>query len=327
MEHIVAAVRRVDGVDVEHASTGRSLHPAASWRSCRRPAQDARRLSMAYTPGVARLRRRSLTRPRRDADDEAEHRRRRQRRIRSPGLGDIGPGAAMPVMEGKPCLQGVRRRRRVPDLLDTKDVDEIASAAIAPASAGSPTRHRLPRCFEIERVSRRRWTSPSSTTTSTGPRSSPRGLNALRVVGKEIEDARRRHRRGAAGIADEDAARAGVRDIAATGSASSSEDKSEVKRKYAELTNLRGLTGSADNALTGADAFIGLRARRRERGRDPRNGRRRDRVRDGEPNARSSARRVRRRRDRGLRNGRRLSESDRTCSPSRLPHLTCARRR
>ena len=90
------------------------------------------------------------------------------------GLGDIGPEAAMPVMEGKAMLfkefAGVDA---FPICLDTKDTDEIVDTvrAIAPGFGGINLEDiSAPRCFEIEARLKAELRSPSSTTTSTAPR-------------------------------------------------------------------------------------------------------------------------------------------------------------
>ena len=93
------------------------------------------------------------------------------------GLGDIGPAAAMPVMEGKAMLfkefAGVDA---FPICLDTKDPDEIVETVthLATGFGGINLEDiSAPRCFEIEqRLDRDLPTSPSSTTTSTARRSS-----------------------------------------------------------------------------------------------------------------------------------------------------------
>ena len=89
------------------------------------------------------------------------------------GLGDIGPSAAMPVMEGKAVLfkqfGGVDA---IPICLDCTDTDELVEtiARLAPSFGGINLEDiSAPRCFEIERGSRIGSTSRSFTTTSTGP--------------------------------------------------------------------------------------------------------------------------------------------------------------
>ena len=139
-------------------------------------------LSRAYTPGVARV---CLA----IAENPADARRLTIKRNTVAvvtdgsavlGLGNIGPAAAMPVMEGKAALfkqfGGVDAW---PVVLDTQDTDEIVAIvkAIAPGYGGINLEDiAAPRCFEIEAGCASCWTSRSSTTTSTAPRSwcSPR---------------------------------------------------------------------------------------------------------------------------------------------------------
>jgi malate dehydrogenase (oxaloacetate-decarboxylating) len=156
-----------------------------------------------------------------------------------------------------------------PICLDTKDVDEIVRivTAIAPGFGGINLEDiASPRCFEIERRLQETLDIPVFHDDQHGTAIVVLAglLNALRVVGKEIEDARVVVTGvGAAGIAvTKMLLAAGVQDIVGCDRLGivQREDKSEVKRKFAELTNPRGLTGSADNALTGADVFIGLSA-------------------------------------------------------------------
>ena len=91
------------------------------------------------------------------------------------GLGDIGPSAAMPVMEGKALLfKRFGGIDAVPICLATTGVDEIVDtvAALAPSFGGINLEDiSAPRCFEIEDRLRDGWTSRSSTTTSTARRS------------------------------------------------------------------------------------------------------------------------------------------------------------
>ena len=110
------------------------------------------------------------------------------------GLGNIGPAAAMPVMEGKSLLfKEFAGIDAFPLCLDTQHADEI----VAPSSgdrAGlrrdQPRGHRCAECFEIEERCGACSTSRCSTTTSTAPRSwsSPPFATRSRVVGKRIED-------------------------------------------------------------------------------------------------------------------------------------------
>ena len=87
------------------------------------------------------------------------------------GLGDIGPEAGMPVMEGKCVLfKAFWRGRRLPLCVKTKDVDEFVNAvALISGSFGGINLEDIaaPRCFEIERKLKECCDIPSSTTTST----------------------------------------------------------------------------------------------------------------------------------------------------------------
>ena len=135
-------------------------------------------LSMAYTPGVARV-----------CLEIAENREKAFKyTIKANtvavvsdgtavlGLGDIGPEAAMPVMEGKAMLfKEFADVDAFPICLDTKDPDEIVQTVmpLAPTFGGINLEDiSSPRCFEIEQRLWRSSTSRSSTTTSTAPRSS-----------------------------------------------------------------------------------------------------------------------------------------------------------
>ena len=90
------------------------------------------------------------------------------------GLGNIGPPAALPVMEGKAAIfKEFAGMDAFPICLDTQDADEIVRTVklIAPAFGGINLEDiSAPRCFEIEERLQKGWTSPSSTTISTAPR-------------------------------------------------------------------------------------------------------------------------------------------------------------
>ena len=137
-------------------------------------------LSMAYTPGVARVCLAIAEDPEQGlpVHDQAQHRRRRLRRHRrARASANIGPRAAMPVMEGKCCLfKEFANVDAFPICLDTTDPDEIVRTVrlIAPAFGGINLEDiSAPRCFEIEeRLQASSSTYRSSTTTSTAPPSS-----------------------------------------------------------------------------------------------------------------------------------------------------------
>jgi malate dehydrogenase (oxaloacetate-decarboxylating) len=186
------------------------------------------------------------------------------------GLGDIGPAAAMPVMEGKAMLfkefAGVDA---FPICLDTKDPDEIVAAvrAIAPGFGGINLEDiSAPRCFDIERRLRSELDIPVFHDDQHGTAIVVLAafLNALRVVGKRAEDVRVVVVGvGAAGKACSDILlHAGVHDLIGCdiGGAlhTGRSDLDDVHRDYTAHTNPSGFVGTADEALRGADVVIGL---------------------------------------------------------------------
>ena len=186
------------------------------------------------------------------------------------GLGDIGPAAAMPVMEGKALLfKRFAGINAVPVCIACSDVDEIVRtvAALAPSFGGINLEDiSAPRCFEIEDRLRDMLDIPvfhddqhgTAIVTLAALRS------AARVVGKELGDLRVVVcGAGASGIAvSRILLSAGVGDLAAADSKGliyrGREGLNPVKAALAEVTNAAGLTGSTESALRGADVFIGL---------------------------------------------------------------------
>jgi malate dehydrogenase (oxaloacetate-decarboxylating) len=274
VELIVDAVREVDGVEVEHVSDRTFLmHLGGKLEVVpKTPLKTRDDLSMAYTPGVARVSQAIA-----DDPSKAWTLTMKQNTVAVVtdgtavlGLGDIGPAAAMPVMEGKAVLfkefGGVDA---FPICLDTKDVDEIVRivTAIAPGFGGVNLEDiASPRCFEIERRLQETLDIPVFHDDQHGTAIVVLAglLNALRVVDKQIGDVRVVVTGvGAAGIAvTKTLLAAGVTDIVGCDRAGvvRSADPSAVKREYAALTNPRGITGSVADALAGADVFIGLSA-------------------------------------------------------------------
>lgn len=187
------------------------------------------------------------------------------------GLGDIGPEAAMPVMEGKACLfkqfGGVDAW---PVALDTKDTDEIVNIvkAIAPAYGGINLEDiSAPRCFEIEERLRNELDIPVFHDDQHGTAIVTLAalLNALKLVGKDISDIRIVVSGvGAAGSAIIKLLLAqGARDIVGYGrSGALVSDEVEgmhpARRWLAEHTNPRKVRGSLKDGLRGADVFIGV---------------------------------------------------------------------
>jgi len=186
------------------------------------------------------------------------------------GLGDIGPAAAMPVMEGKAQLfKEFGGIDAWPICLDTKDTDRIVSTveAIAPGFGGINLEDiSAPRCFEIERRLRASLDIPVFHDDQHGTAVVVLAafLNAMRVVGKRVEDVKVVVAGiGAAGIAvTETLTAAGVRNVIGADSTGvvhrGRPGLSAVKQRYAEATNPENFAGSADEALAGADVFIGL---------------------------------------------------------------------
>jgi malate dehydrogenase (oxaloacetate-decarboxylating) len=273
-EAITAACREVPGVRVEKTSDrtfllhlGGKIHMDAN-----APVKTRDDLSMAYTPGVARVCEAIAADP--DSAWNLTIKRNTVAVVTDGtavlGLGDIGPAAAMPVMEGKALLfkefGGVDAW---PICLDTKDPDEIVAAvtAIAPGFGGINLEDiSAPRCFEIERRLRERLDIPVFHDDQHGTAVVVLAafLGALRVVDKRIEDVRVVVSGvGAAGVAvTETLQAAGVTNVVGCDSQGAiyrgRPGLDGVKARYAERTNPEGLTGSADDVLAGADAFVGL---------------------------------------------------------------------
>ena len=258
-------------------------------------------LSMAYTPGVARICQAIA------ADRElAWNLTIKQNTVAVVsdgtavlGLGDIGPEAAMPVMEGKALLfkefGGVDAW---PLCLDTKDTDEIVAIvkAIAPGFGGINLEDiSAPRCFEIEQRLRAELDIPVFHDDQHGTAIVVLAalINALRVVGKRVEDITVVTTGvGAAGVAVTDILlNAGVRTVIGCDHHGAIYDGREglnpVKQAFAERTNPDCLQGTADELLAGADVYLGLSmpGAVSRRGIE-RMARRRDRVRDGQSDAR-----------------------------------------
>jgi len=186
------------------------------------------------------------------------------------GLGDIGPRAAMPVMEGKAMLfKEFAGIDAWPLCLDTKDTDEIIMIvkAIAPGFGGINLEDiSAPRCFEIEGRLRQELDIPVFHDDQHGTAVVVLAglLNAARVVGKPLEDMRVvLVGVGAAGVAvSKLLLEAGVRDIVGCDRAGALhpgiKGLTAIQKWYARHTNPRLFVGTANEALRGADVFIGL---------------------------------------------------------------------
>jgi malate dehydrogenase (oxaloacetate-decarboxylating) len=188
------------------------------------------------------------------------------------GLGDLGPAAALPVMEGKALLfkefAGVDA---VPICLATRDTDEIVEtvARIAPSFGGINLEDiSAPRCFEIEARLQAMLDIPVFHDDQHGTAIVVLAAlrNAARVTGRELGDLRVVvSGAGAAGIAvSQIILEAGIGDVVVGDSHgivhAGRSDLTEVKRALAARTNRAGLTGSIEQALAGAEVFIGVSA-------------------------------------------------------------------
>ncbi len=236
------------------------------------PLADRDDLSIAYTPGVARVCSAIAESP--ELYPEYTWTGRAVAVVTDGtavlGLGNIGPRAAMPVMEGKAVLfklfGGVDA---VPICLDTTDPDEIVETVVrlAPSFGGINLEDiSAPRCFAIEAALRERLDIPvfhddqhgtavvTTAALRNAARLTGRELSALRVV---VSGA------GAAGVAvTKMLLAAGVGDIAVADSRgivhAARPGLSPTKTELAGITNRAGLTGTLADALTGADVFIGV---------------------------------------------------------------------
>jgi malate dehydrogenase (oxaloacetate-decarboxylating) len=229
-------------------------------------------LALTYTPGVARvssaiaaepeLARRFTWAPRAVAvvsDGSAVL-----------GLGDIGPVASLPVMEGKACLfSEFGGLSAVPVVLATNDVDAIVEtvAAIAPSFGGINLEDiSAPRCFEIEDRLRERLDIPVMHDDQHGTAIVVLAAlrNAAKVVGRPIGNLRVVvSGAGAAGVAcTKILLEAGVGNIAVADSRgilhAGREDLTPIKQWLVENTNRDGYAGTMVGALEGADVYLGL---------------------------------------------------------------------
>ena len=274
IERVAAAVTALAGVEVEAVSDRTFLSHLGGKLEMRSrvPLKTRDDLSMAYTPGVARVSRAVADDP--DTIWNLTIKRNTVAVVSDGsavlGLGDIGPGGALPVMEGKAILfkefAGVDA---FPLCLDTKDVEEIILIvkAIAPVFGGINLEDiSAPRCFEIERRLRELLDIPVFHDDQHGTAIVVLAalLNALKVVDKRLEAIKVVVAGvGAAGVAvTQILLAAGVRDIVGCDRLGAVHrgrpGLSGVKRDYAAVTNPRDLHGSADEALEGADVFIGV---------------------------------------------------------------------
>lgn len=188
------------------------------------------------------------------------------------GLGNIGPYAAMPVMEGKAVLfkefGGVNA---VPICLDTQDVDEIVDTVvrIAPGFGGINLEDiSAPRCFEIEEKLKESLDIPVFHDDQHGTAVVVLAgiINSLKIVGKSKEDCKIVvNGDGSAGIAiSKLLLRYGFKNVTICGLygilSKNIENLNWMQQRMAECTNLENKSGTLADAMRGADIFIGVSA-------------------------------------------------------------------
>ena len=236
--------------------------------------EDSKSLSLAYTPGVAE----PCMVIHRDVDKSYELTRRHNLvavvtdGTAVLGLGDIGPEAGMPVMEGKCVLfkefAGVDA---FPLCIKSKNVDEIVRTVyLLSGSFGGINLEDIaaPRCFEIERRLKEICDIPvfHDDQHGTAVVVAAALLNALRVVGKRIEDITCViNGAGSAGIAIANhLLRFGIGDIILVDRfgivAEGVEGMTPAQQEMSRITNKRRLTGGLSEAVTVADVFVGVSA-------------------------------------------------------------------
>jgi malate dehydrogenase (oxaloacetate-decarboxylating) len=275
-ERVVAAIEALDGVHVVKWSDSTFLLHLGGKIEVRAkaPLKTRRDLSRAYTPGVARV---CLA----IAENPEDARRLTIKRNTVAvvtdgtavlGLGDIGPAAALPVMEGKAALfkefGGVDAW---PVCLDTTDTEEIIRIvkAIAPVYGGVNLEDiSAPRCFEIEARLRAELDIPVFHDDQHGTAIVVLAalVNALKVVDKRLEDVRIVVSGvGAAGNAIVRLLKAqGARHIVAFGRGGAlhaGQHTGDPHRDWiADNTNTGGFSGTLRDGLQGADVFVGVSA-------------------------------------------------------------------
>ena len=256
-----------------------SLKKHAEWRGkietiTRVPVGSREELSLAYTPGVAT--------PCKAIQENPELSFELTRRWNTVpvitdgtavlGLGDIGPEAGMPVMEGKCALfKAYGGVDAFPLCIRSKDVNTIVETIkLLECSFGGINLEDIsaPRCFEIEQRLKEELDIPvfhddqHGTAVVTGAAL----LNALKIVGKKMEDLHVTiNGAGAAGVAiAKFLIRFGVRDLILCDSkgiiCEGDPRLNAPKREIASMSNKRHLTGQLVDAIKGADLFIGVSA-------------------------------------------------------------------
>ncbi|MEE1937861.1 NAD-dependent malic enzyme [Streptomyces sp. TRM 70361] len=280
-EEIVAKLRDIEGIAIGKVSDRTFLmHLGGKIEmASKHPIRNRDDLSMIYTPGVARVCTQIAANP-----EDARRLTIKRNSVAVVtdgsavlGLGNIGPKAALPVMEGKAAL--FKRFAGIdawPLCLDTQDTDAIVEIvkAVAPGFAGINLEDiSAPRCFEIEARLREALDIPVFHDDQHGTAIVVLAAltNALRVVGKDIGDVRVvMSGAGAAGTAilklllAAGVKHAVVADIHGVVHAERADlvdaDPDSPLCWIAHHTNPEGLTGTLKQAVVGADVFVGVSA-------------------------------------------------------------------
>ena len=276
-EQILRAIGSTRGAKVlEYIDRTMQMHRGGKIeQSNKYPLKTRDDLSMAYTPGVARV----CTEIANDRSKAFEYTIKKNTvAVVSDGsavlgLGDIGPEAAMPVMEGKAMLfKEFAQVDAFPICLDTNDPEEIINAVqlMAPTFGGINLEDiSAPRCFEIENRLKETLDIPvfHDDQHGTAVVTMAALFNALKIVDKPIESIRvLMLGLGAAGVAVTKMMLAsGITDIIGCdrkGALSTTRDDFEqmtdIKRWYSKNSNPNNLLGGPGEVIEGVDLFVGL---------------------------------------------------------------------
>jgi malate dehydrogenase (oxaloacetate-decarboxylating) len=273
-EQVQAAISGLEGVEITHARDRTfEMHEGGKIEVlARMPIRDRDDLSMAYTPGVARVcmaiaedreRSRDLTIRRNTVAIVSDG-------TAVLGLGDIGPHAAMPVMEGKALLfKNFAGVDAFPVCIDTKDTEEIIATVerLAPTFGGVNLEDiAAPKCFEIEERLKASLDIPVFHDDQHGTAVVVLAAlqNALKLTDKKMADLRVVIAGvGAAGVAcGKILLEAGVAEIVGADRQGAiwegRENMNPAKQWFAENTNRDRRKGTVGELLAGADVFIGV---------------------------------------------------------------------